>query len=485
MPVPKVIGTETEFGINVRNDPDFNPSLASSLVVNSLVDPRLRVGWSYDGESPRRDARRPFTEAFAPDVDGSAANVVLTNGARFYVDHAHPEYSSPETLDPLDAALYDKAGELIAHRAAASATRLLADGQRLALYKDNSDGKGASYGAHENILLDRSLPFGRVIATLPTFLVSRQIISGSGKVGAENGRSATRFQITQRADHIEELVGLETTLRRPLVNTRDEPHADERYRRLHVIVGDATMSEVQSLVKLGSLAAFLAALEADGIDDDLALANPVEAAWAVSRDLEMSTPLPLAGGGHATAIELQWRYLELAEKHDEGRYATVIAEWEGLLADLEVGPERVADRLDWAAKLGLLEQYAARGVSWDDPKMAAVSLQYHDLDPALGLHHRLVARGMLRRLFTDDQVDAATREPPTDTRAWFRGRCVERFADALVAANWDSLVFDVGGERLQRVPMMDPLRGTEALTADLVEAAADAESLVNALGGTR
>ncbi|MEX1280860.1 MAG: depupylase/deamidase Dop [Acidimicrobiia bacterium] len=485
MALPKVLGTETEFGIHVAGDPDFNPSLASSLVVNALVDRRHRVGWSYDHEMPRRDARSPVGEGFAPESDAAAVNVVLTNGARFYVDHAHPEYSAPETIDPRDAALYDKAGELVGLRAARAASSVLGEGQRVALYKNNTDGKGASYGAHENVLLDRRLGFGRVIAALPTFLVTRQLVSGSGKVGDELGRGSADFQITQRADHFEEVVGLETTLRRPLVNTRDEPHADERYRRLHVIVGDATMSEVQTWVKLGSLSAFLAALEDDAIPDDLTLANPVEACWAVSRDLDLDQPLLLASGRTATALELQAQYLGWVREHwrrtEDPGVGAVLTAWEKLLADLEADPRRAADRLDWAAKLVVAEGYLARGIGWDDPKLAAVNLQYHDLDPDRGLYHRLVARGRMSRLFTDEEVATAADEPPGSTRAYFRGRCVDRFGTQLVAANWDSLIFDTGADLLRRVPMLDPLKGTEALTAALIDGSADAAALLEAL----
>ncbi len=483
MAVPKVLGTETEFGIHVRGEPGMHPSVSSALVVQALADRRERIGWSYDAETPRRDARGSAMVNDHYDADTTAANVVLTNGARFYVDHAHPEYSSPETLDPRDTALYDKAGEWVA---AGAATRASVEaGREIALYKNNTDGKGASYGAHENVLLDRELGFGRVIAFLPTFLVTRQLITGSGKVGAEMGRPPADFQITQRADFIEEIVGLETTLRRPLVNTRDEPHADARYRRLHVIVADATMSEVQTWVKVGVLAAFLAAVEDDAIPDDLALADPVRAAWAVSRDLTGRIPLALADGRSAGPIELQWQYHEWISRHRGHDDDGLLAAWASLLADLERGPAAVADRLDWAAKLRLLDGYGARGVAWSDPRMAAVDLQFHALDPAKGLHARLVARGDIRRLFTDDEVAAAATAPPVDTRAYFRGRCVERFAGQIVAANWDSLVFDTGGELLQRLPMMDPLKGTRDLTGDLIDAADDAASLLEAIGAQR
>ena len=187
-----------------------------------------------------------------PEVDSGLVNAVLTNGARLYVDHAHPEYSSPECYDPLEAALYDKAGEVVMARRRRAGAPCSRRAERLSLYKNNSDGKGNSYGAHENYLLARGAPFGEVVKYLTTFLVTRQPITGAGKVGSENGRPAVPFQLTQRADFFEEEVGLETTLKRPIINTRDEPHGDvSKYRRLHVIIGDANLSEPQIFLKLG------------------------------------------------------------------------------------------------------------------------------------------------------------------------------------------------------------------------------------------
>ena len=267
MAIHKVLGTETEYGIVVRGDPGFNPAVASSLVVNSYPGTRVKIQWSYEEESPGRDARGFGHDSFGVvDPEGAVVNSVLANGARLYVDHAHPEYSAPESYDPLEAALYDKAGERVMYAAVEAASNLA--GKRVSLYKNNSDGKGNSYGAHENYLLSRETPFGEVIRFATPFLVTRQIFTGAGKVGSENDRPDVDFQITQRADFFEEEVGLETTLKRPIINTRDEPHADSgRYRRLHVIIGDASMSETQTFLKLGSAAAVLAAIEDGAIAD--------------------------------------------------------------------------------------------------------------------------------------------------------------------------------------------------------------------------
>jgi Pup amidohydrolase len=491
MALHKVIGTETEYGVIIRNQPDFNPALASALIINSYPGRRVRIQWSYEEETPGRDARGFGHDGYGvSDPDSALVNAVLSNGARLYVDHAHPEYSGPECYDPLEAALADKAGERVMAMALARAQTTLPAGQQVKLYKNNSDGKGNSYGAHENYLLARETPFGRVIRYATSFMVTRQIYTGSGKVGSENGRPTVPYQITQRADFFEEVVGLETTLKRPIVNTRDEPHGDPgKYRRLHVIIGDANLSEYQTFLKLGVTALFLAALEDGALPDPIDLADPVDSCWKVSHDLDLNLALQLDGGGTASALEIQMRYLEWLSKYAENElddpvWARLLAEWERTLTDLEVDPASCADRLDWVAKRRLLGAYVQRdGLAWDHPKVRALALQYHDVDPASGLYHRLAARGDMTRLFSDAEVDAAVENPPTRTRAYFRGRCVSEFPDSLVAANWDSLVFDTGEAHLKRVPMMEPLRGDESLVGPLLESSADAAALIEALGG--
>ncbi len=490
MAIHKVIGTETEYGIVIRNQADFNPALASGLVVGSYRA-GSRVQWSIEEESPGRDARGFAVETGYGDLDSGVVNLVLTNGARLYVDHAHPEYSAPESYSPRQAALYDKAGEIVMHRAAVASSELLQPQERVGIYKNNSDGKGNSYGAHENYLVARDLPFGEIVRHFSTFLVTRQILSGSGKVGSENGRPGTDYQITQRADFVEEEVGLETTLKRPIINTRDEPHGDpDKYRRLHVIIGDANLSEVQMLVKLGSAAVILAAIEDGALPHHIALADPVESCWRVSHDPELEGVLELADGTTATVLELQFQYLDWAKKYAETAdvgevYRDVLEHWERLLVDLERDVDLAADRLDWVAKRRLLAGLSDRhGVDWDSSKLRAASLQYHDVDPERSLYQRLVNRGSLQRIFTDDEIDNAVGNPPPQTRAWFRGECIRRFGAEVVAANWDSLIFDTGQESLRRVPMMEPLRGGEALVGPLFERADSAAELLEALGGS-
>src|SRR5918912_903401 len=269
MAIRKVCGIETEYGIQLRGVGESNPIAASSLLINAYVAELSRkVGWDFEDESPGRDARGFAREgAMAPEVETHLVNAVLTNGARYYVDHAHPEYSTPECSDALELVRYDKAGERILARSIEAAAEVLPPGQGVVVYKNNSDRKGNSYGCHENYLMDRSVPFSRIVQHITPHFVTRQIYTGAGKVGSEApgaGAGDVRFQLSQRAEFFEEEVGLETTLKRPLVNTRDEPHADaQKYRRLHVIVGDANLAEVSTFLKVGVTAIILAMIEDD------------------------------------------------------------------------------------------------------------------------------------------------------------------------------------------------------------------------------
>src|SRR3989475_4555180 len=278
MAIRKVCGIETEYGIILRGAGESNPVTASSVLINAYVARAQRkVGWDFEDESPGRDARGFAREgSMAPEVETHLVNAVLTNGARYYVDHAHPEFSTPECADALECVRYDKAGERILARSMEAAAALLPAGQDVVVYKNNSDRKGNSYGTHENYLMDRAVPFGRIVQHVMPFFVTRQIFTGAGKVGTEAAPGfAVPFQLTQRADFFEEEVGLETTLKRPIVNTRDEPHCDpQKYRRLHVIVGDANLCEVATFLKLGTTAVVPSMIEDEFIDQDLSLASP-------------------------------------------------------------------------------------------------------------------------------------------------------------------------------------------------------------------
>jgi proteasome accessory factor A len=497
MAIPKVCGIETEFGILVRGA-ENNPVSASSMLINAYVAatsrrPDNRVGWDFEDEQPTNDARGfSLDDALAPEVESTLVNAVLTNGARYYVDHAHPEVSIPEVTTALEAVVWDRAAEEIVRASMRHASPLLPDGAELVVHKNNSDGKGNSYGCHENYLLARETPFGRIVAQVTPHFVTRQVFCGAGKVGCElPGRQddEVAYQLSQRADFFEEEVGLETTLKRPIVNTRDEPHCDpQKYRRLHVIVGDANMSEVATYLKLGTTAIVLAMIEDDELGEDWLLANPVAAIRQVSHDPTLTRTIMLRDGRRATALEIQWGLLERARKYErahglsvvgEGVGADVLDRWEKVLAGLEHDPTSVASWVDWVAKRRLVQGYAERhGLAEAHPRLKAIDLQYHDLRP----DRCLALRAGLETIVDPAAVTAAMTEPPTTTRAYFRGRCLAKYAKDIVAANWDSMVFDVGRDPLRRVPMMEPLRGTADHVANLIDESETAVELLARLG---
>jgi proteasome accessory factor A len=489
--IPKICGIETEYGIAVRESADFNPILMSSLLINAYAKPAFkRVKWDYEEENPMRDARgfeRPAADQL-PEDDSGLVNVILPNGSRYYVDHAHPEYSSPECLDARSAVIWDKAGERILEASIHAAQSIVAEGERVFIYKNNSDGKGNSYGCHENYLVARQVPFPQLVKHLTPFFVSRQVFTGAGKVGAENGNDSVDYQISQRADFFEVEVGLETTFKRPIINTRDEPHADpERYRRLHVIVGDANMSEFSTYLKMGTTSLLLKMIEDEFINDDFSLAEPVRSMRTVSHDPGCRALLELAEGRSITAIDLQWEYLRLAKKYAQDNDASavdndVLQQWEMVLEGLEADPMSLASKLDWVAKLKLLEAYRQRdSLPWDHSKLKMIDLQYHDVRRDKGLYYKLVSSGKIDRLVEDSEIDFAVDHPPEDTRAYFRGECLRRFSPKIVAASWDALIFDTGDEPLRKVPTMEPTRGTKAHVQDLLNRSPDASALLKNL----
>nr|AAF14265.1 unknown [Frankia sp. ACN14a/ts-r] len=504
MSARRIMGIETEYGVSVPGQPNTNQMLASSLVVNSYANRTSSSGsrarWDFEEESPLRDARgfelprEPAVDPSAPanEDDLGLANVILTNGARLYVDHAHPEFSSPEVTNPRDVVLWDKAGERVMAEAARRA--LTVPGAKpVNLYKNNTDNKGVSYGCHENYLMARSTPFGEIVRNLTPFFVSRQVVCGPGRVGLGVDSREAGFQISQRADFFEVEVGLETTLKRPIINTRDEPHADpEKYRRLHVIIGDANMSEVATYLKVGTTSLVLAMIEDGWFSVDLSVDGPVAALRAISHDPSLKHLVTLRDGRKMTAVQLQMEYFEQARKYVENRFgsdvdpqtADVLSRWESVLGRLEVDPMSCARKLDWVAKLSILEGYRSRdALAWDSPRLELVDLQYHDVRPDKGLYNRLVERGRFDLVVSEDEVTRAMTEPPEDTRAFFRGRCLARYPQQVAAASWDSVIFDIGRDSLQRVPTLEPLRGTRAHVDELLDRCATAADLVDALAG--
>jgi len=503
-PAPtRVMGIETEYGISALGGPvgdDLHPMQLSNHVVKAYGGSGQPAGWDYETETPLRDTRGYELSRSAAhpdqltDADLGMANVILTNGARLYVDHAHPEYSGPEVTGALDAVRYDKAGDTVMALAAQRASVSL--GRSVRLYKNNTDGKGASYGTHENYLLDRSTPFDRVVTQFTPFLISRQVITGAGCVGIGQNSQQPGFQISQRADFFEAEVGLETTLNRPIINTRDEPHADAaRHRRLHVITGDANMSEISTYLKVGSAAWVLRVIEAGELGRDVRIEGPVASLRAVSHDLSCRQLLTLHSGTRLSAVDLQELYLERARAYAEQISGSLtepawleakdlFGRWQDCLEALRSDPYQLADQLDWIAKLKLMQSYRERdNLRWDAPKLALIDLQYADVDRRRSLYAALLGNGRMQRLIGDDEIERCRTVPPEDTRAYFRGRVMEKFGGEVVAASWDSVIFDVPGRpALQRIPLLDPLRGTREQVGAMIEACADVTELFAALG---
>src|SRR5215217_2511522 len=410
------MGTEVEYGISVQGQPHANPMVACSQVVNAYASATIkarRARWDFEEESPLRDARgfdlsRQLADpSQLTDEDLGLANIILTNGARLYVDHAHPEYSTPEVTTPLDVVLWDKAGEQVMLDAARMAGQT-PGATPINLYKNNTDNKGASYGAHENYLMPRSTPFADIVKHLTPFFVSRQVVCGSGRVGIGQDGRGHGFQISQRADYFEVEVGLETTLKRPIINTRDEPHAvAEKYRRLHVIIGDANLAEVSAYLKLGTTSVVLAMIEDGFLSVDLTVDRPVTTLHAVSHDPSLKQLVTLRSGRTLTAVQLQMEYAEQARKYVEDRYGTdadpvtvdVLDRWESVLSRLESDPMSLSRELDWVAKLVILEGYRSRdSLDWSSSRLEAIDLQYSDVRPEKGLFNKLSANGRFTRV---------------------------------------------------------------------------------------
>ena len=492
MAIPKVMGTEIEYGITVKNDRDFDPISSCVLLVNSYrEDSTAKILWDYDQENPLADARgfQVEGEKYTPNQqENIARNKTLANGARYYVDHAHPEYSCPEVTNARDLVIHEKAGERVVEASRREANRVLPPGTQMLIYKNNSDRKGNSYGSHENYLMDRRTSFKQIVEHLMPFFVTRQIYSGAGKVGSENRAHPCEYQLSQRADFFETEVALDTMVKRPIINTRDEPHADrEKYRRLHVIVGDANMSEYTIYLRNGATALVLAMIEDGAVDRDLSLRDPVRAIKELSHDPSCRREVELQNGRRMNAIQLQGQYLEMAQRYLQNREGDphvrdVIERWERVLVALARDPMELSRELDWVAKRVLIEGFMARkSVDWGSPQVQMLDLQYHDLRPDKGLYYLLERQGKVERIVTDEEIEHAVHHPPADTRAYFRGGCLRRYGAEVFGVNWDSISFGIGDEPIKRVLMAEPLKGSKKHVDDLFNSSASAAELVRNL----
>ncbi len=518
MSLPKVVGLEQEYALKLRSREEQAAFETSCLLVNAyaravgLREPSLRTVWDYGHETPYQDIRgKIFRGATGQEVmsdeENRLINAALPNGARLYTDHGHPEYSTPECRGARDAVACEKAGEAILLEALRLATRDLMDPET-GLFKNNTDPQGHSYGSHENYLIDAEAheewfarsPERAGRALIP-FLVTRQLLAGAGKVSGDGpGALATGYQVSQRADFMERVFGLETTHSRALINTRGEHHCDpRRFRRLHLILGDANMCEAANFLKIGTTQVVLQMLEDGALPEDWTLRDPVEAVQRISRG--WNAPVDLADGRTVTALDVQRRFCEVAREFADGGglannpdgeaildlWESVLAGLEGLelSADMEIlsDPGELTRRLDWVLKLWLLGRYrAGKGVGWDHPYLKTLDLQYHNIDRAGGLFYHLQERGLVDRIVADEEVARFVSDPPGDTRAYFRGQCIRRFPETLRLVNWEMVGFEQGAVH-RVVPLLNPLKGTREQFEAVFDRCRSAGELLDAVSG--
>lgn len=546
------VGIETEYGLNCEGFPvgtgpnasqTTTPSPAidfayeASRLVRSADVPGAFRGWDYQGEDPYRDLRGMRVDRLARDPhdldspsdrsraltrDELLANTVLLNGARFYNDHNHPEYCTEACVSLFDLVAQDKAGELVLfaceQRRNAALAGEVSPQTRVRLLKNNTDYHGRTYGTHENYLFSRAIPLETIVRAMIPFFVTRQLFTGAGKVGIEHSGGSVQpgFQLSQRADFFEERIGINTTAQRPIFNTRDEPHADKgKYRRLHVIIGDANRSEWATAMKVGTTALVLDLVE-DGWGRDergggsragqgalggdvLEFQDPVTALKTVSRGHDLLATIALTDGRRVRALDVQQHYFAATERAFCGRDQEtdwILNQWREMLDAFAGDPSPLADRVDWLAKRRLLDQVRQAGQAgeavsagdaaqgWSNPVLRRLDLAYHLVDPRLSLYDALVRQGRMERLVSDDQVAAALTTAPVHTRGAVRALLLTRFGPAIRKLEWDSVTFGSNGRevRLQLDEITGPL--IDRLET-MVRDAPDLEALVTAIkGGT-
>ena len=454
-PARRIFGLETEFGLHLdtQTTRPITPEEVAGHLFHSVVQ------W------------------------GRSSNVFLPNGSRLYIDvGAHPEYATAEADSLVDLIALDKAGErIVQDLVAGGEERLRAVGVEgtIHLYKNNTDSAGNSYGCHENYLVRRRADFKAFASDLLPFLVTRQIVTGAGCI--TRTPQGAHFSFSPRADHMWEGMSSATTRSRPMINTRDEPHANaELYRRMHVIVGDSTMAEPTTLVKMGSTDLILRLMEARVVMPGLALAREMQAIRDVAHDLTGEATVELADGRRLTAVEVQQAYIDLVRSH-LGGIITQSAEVDSILDLWQRGVDAVRTQdfslvdteLDWAIKLKIVRRYQERlACRLDDPRLARLELAFHDVSPAHGLFYRLQAQGLVRRIVDDARIEKAMTTAPTSTRAHLRGA----FVQAAVAAGRDYTVdwvhLKVTGEESRTVLLKDPFRSADARVDELIDSLA-------------
>lgn len=463
-----LFGIETEYGIAVE-DADASHLVGESREVVKCYEGVYAAPWNYRTEDARSDVRgfhvdklsqdpndaqfdRPGTAAQSPSAD--RCDRVLVNGARLYNDHGHPEYSTPECCDLRSLVAHDKAGERIVLDCARA--RSAAIGKTVDIFKNNTDFHGASYGTHESYLMRRDVPWERVVENMGTFLATRILYAGAGKVGCEERNANALYQISQRADFFSVLQSVDTLHNRPLVNTRDEAHGDAvRFRRLHVIAGDANMSEYATALRVGATNLVVALIES-GWQTPAQLKDPVKAIKHISRDASYKWQVETTDGEMLSAIDVQRTFLRAARDLELPNSEWVLDEWTETLDALEQDPFSLSDRLDWVAKKSLLDAFVeAEELDWknDTLTLQSLDLAYHNVDHEAGLYYGLVDAGAMRTLVTEEEIEAARSNAPANTRAVLRGIIVRRFSDKIKSASWGGFrAGDAGHKVTLRLP---------------------------------
>ena len=439
----RIYGIETEYGItfSLRGQRRLSPDEVSRFLFRKVV------AW------------------------GRSSNVFLENGSRLYLDvGSHPEYATAECDTLLDVVAQDKAGESILRELVEYAQGQLSDeGIRgdIYLFKNNTDSTGNSYGCHENYCIERIDDLTRLEQVFIPYLISRQIFTGAGKV--VTNAKGTAYSMSQRAEHIWEAISSATTRSRPIINTRDEPHADpEKYRRLHVIVGDSNMSEFATFLKLGTAAVVLAMIEdRNTVLRDYNMASPINALRDISYDLWSKEPVKLMNGRDLTALEIQDDLCERAEQFLQGHplpadQVHAVQLWREVIEQYRNDPMGLADRVDWIAKLQIIERERERsGVELNDPKIALIDLLYHDTSFERGLYYRRQSRGHLRRMVSDEEIATATHTPPPTTRAHMRGTFIKAAKEWRRDYTVDWVHLKLNDEMQRTVLLKDPFKSTD------------------------
>jgi proteasome accessory factor A len=485
--VNSLFGIETEYGLAVEGC-DASGLITASREVVKAYRGKFASPWNYRSEDPRNDMRgfhvdklsadatdaqfdRPGERAASPEED--RCDRVLTNGARLYNDHGHPEYSTPECSDLRTLVAHDKAGERIVLDCAREYSA--ATGKFVQIVKNNSDYHGASYGTHESYLLRREVERNLMVRNLATFLATRILYAGAGKVGCEDKNGKAEYQLSQRADFFNVLQSVDTLANRPLVNTRDEEHGDaRRFRRLHVIAGDANLSEYSTALRVG-VTNLVVALCEKGWSTPVAIKDPVRAIKQLSRDEQYSWRVETDENETLSAIDVQRCYLRAAQELELTGSEWILDEWQSTLDALDDEPSQLADKLDWVAKKSLLDDFVeSEGLDWekDVSTLQSLELAYHDVDPQNSLFYGLLESGAMQTLVSEKEIEAAQFTPPNNTRASLRGALVRRFADKIKSVSWGAILAEENGEKF-RLPLPENL----AEYSDLVAQIEDATSL--------